>query len=37
MAKYFKYKFKIVTLDGDVLNPGGSMTGGSIYVKSGGI
>ncbi|NLY43797.1 MAG: chromosome segregation protein SMC [Clostridiaceae bacterium] len=29
MAREFGYRFKIVTLDGDVLNPGGSMTGGS--------
>ena len=29
MAKQFGYRFKIVTLDGQVLNAGGSMTGGS--------
>ena len=29
MAKKFGYRFKIVTLDGQVLNAGGSMTGGS--------
>ncbi len=29
MAKKFDYRFKIVTLDGQVVNPGGSMTGGS--------
>ncbi len=29
MAKKFAYRFKIVTLDGQVLNAGGSMTGGS--------
>lgn len=29
MAKQFSYRFKIVTLDGQVLNAGGSMTGGS--------
>lgn len=29
MAKKFSYRFKIVTLDGQVLNAGGSMTGGS--------
>lgn len=29
MAKRFSYRFKIVTLDGQVLNAGGSMTGGS--------
>ena len=29
MAKRYKNKFKIVTLDGQVINAGGSMTGGS--------
>lgn len=29
IARYFSYRFKIVTLDGDVINAGGSMTGGS--------
>lgn len=29
MAKQFSYRFKIVTLDGQVLNAGGSITGGS--------
>lgn len=29
MAKSYSYRFKIVTLDGQVLNAGGSMTGGS--------
>jgi len=33
IAKYFSYKFKIVTLDGDVLNAGGSITGGSSSSK----
>ena len=28
-ARKYGYKFRIVTLDGQVLNPGGSMTGGS--------
>ncbi|MBQ7901109.1 MAG: hypothetical protein IJ365_03985, partial [Clostridia bacterium] len=30
MAKRNGYRFKIVTLDGQLLNPGGSMTGGSV-------
>lgn len=34
ISKKFKYKFKIVTLDGDVINAGGSMTGGSIYRRN---
>ena len=29
MAKKYSYRFKIVTLDGQVVNAGGSMTGGS--------
>ena len=29
MAKKYSYNFKIVTLDGQVVNPGGSLTGGS--------
>lgn len=35
MAKHFNYKFKIVTLDGQVINAGGSMTGGSKVSHSG--
>ena len=35
-AKKYNYKFKIVTLDGQVINAGGSFTGGSAQ-KSGGI
>ena len=30
LAKRAGYKFKIVTLDGQLLNPGGSLTGGSV-------
>lgn len=35
MARKFGYKFRIVTLEGDILNPGGSMTGGSVNKSSG--
>ena len=35
MAKKYSYRFKIVTLDGQVLNAGGSMTGGSRGSGSG--
>ena len=35
MAKKFNYKFKIVTLDGQVVNPGGSLTGGSVAKNAG--
>lgn len=30
LAKRLHYRYRIVTLDGDVVNPGGSMTGGSV-------
>ena len=35
MAKQFGNRFKIVTLDGQVVNPGGSMTGGSVNREAG--
>ncbi len=35
IAKKFGYKFKIVTLDGQVINAGGSFTGGSQNKSSG--
>lgn len=35
MAKKFSYKFKIVTLDGQIINAGGSMTGGSRGQNAG--
>ncbi len=35
IAKKYKYGFKIVTLDGQVVNPGGSMTGGSRGQNAG--
>ena len=35
MSKRFGYKFKVVTLDGDVLNTGGSISGGSTNKQSG--
>lgn len=31
ISKLIKNKYKIITLDGDVINVGGSMSGGSIY------
>lgn len=36
IARKYGHRFKLVTLDGQVLNPGGSMTGGSTN-KSAGI
>ena len=35
MAGKYKNRFKIVTLDGQVMNPGGSMTGGSMNKDAG--
>ena len=35
MSRSFGYKFKVVTLEGDVLNAGGSMSGGSVNKQSG--
>ena len=37
MARAYGYRFKIVTSDGDVINAGGSMTGGSSYSKEAGL
>ena len=34
-AKKFGNRFKIVSLDGQVVNPGGSMTGGSVNKEAG--
>ena len=35
MARKYRYRFRVVTLDGQVLNPGGSMTGGSASRSAG--
>jgi len=35
MAKQYGNRFKIVTLDGQVMNAGGSMTGGSVNKEAG--
>ncbi|MBQ7596807.1 MAG: chromosome segregation protein SMC [Clostridia bacterium] len=37
LAKKTNHVYKIVTLDGEIFNPGGSVTGGSINKKSTGI
>lgn len=36
-AKKFRHQYRIVTLDGDILNPGGAMTGGSAAKKTSNI
>ncbi|KYH35889.1 chromosome partition protein Smc [Clostridium tepidiprofundi DSM 19306] len=33
-AKSANYQYKIVTLGGELINPGGSLTGGSVYKKN---
>ena len=35
IAKKYSYRFKVVTLDGQVVNAGGSMTGGSLARSTG--
>ena len=35
MSQKYRNRFKIVTLDGQVMNPGGSMTGGSVNKEAG--
>jgi len=37
MAKKYGYSFKIATLQGDILNAGGSITGGSVSQTGGGL
>lgn len=37
IAKASGYKHKIVTLEGEIINPGGALTGGSIYSKTASI
>jgi chromosome segregation protein len=34
LAKTLQYRVRIVTLEGDLVNPGGSMTGGAVKQKS---
>ncbi len=37
IAKKNKYAFRLVTLDGDIINPSGQMTGGSTFKKTTSI
>ena len=37
IAKKYNYKYKIVTLQGEVFNSGGSLTGGSLKNQSGNL
>lgn len=34
LSKKYKYSFRVVTLDGDVVNPSGLMSGGSVQKKT---
>ncbi|WP_066068562.1 chromosome segregation protein SMC [Neobacillus soli] len=34
LAKILQYRCRLVTLDGDIVNPGGSMTGGAVKQKT---
>jgi len=37
IASRLQYRYRVVTRDGDVVNPGGSMTGGSLQKKSASL
>ena len=37
ISRKFRYAFRVVTIDGEILNPGGSMTGGSQPSKSSSL
>ncbi|WP_080840144.1 chromosome segregation protein SMC [Cohnella massiliensis] len=37
IASRLQYRYRVVTIDGDVVNPGGSMTGGSLQKKSSSL
>lgn len=37
IAKMVNYRYKIVTLSGEVVNAGGALTGGSVFQKNTGI
>lgn len=37
LAKILQYRVRIVTVDGDIVNPGGSMTGGATKQKSSSL
>ncbi|WP_410720565.1 hypothetical protein, partial [Brevibacillus sp. SIMBA_076] len=34
LAKMMQHRFRFVTLEGDIVNPGGSMTGGALKQKT---
>ncbi|MCC5802740.1 chromosome segregation protein SMC [Rossellomorea vietnamensis] len=37
IAKLVQYRYRLVTLDGDVVNPGGSMSGGTVKQKKNSL
>ncbi|MGM7681731.1 chromosome segregation protein SMC [Cytobacillus sp. Hm23] len=37
LARQLQFRYRLVTLEGDVVNPGGSMTGGAVKQKSNSL
>jgi chromosome segregation protein len=37
LAKILQYRVRLVTIDGDIVNPGGSMTGGAVKQKTSSL
>ncbi|AZB42910.1 chromosome segregation protein SMC [Bacillus sp. FJAT-42376] len=37
LSRLLQFRYRIVTLEGDVVNPGGSMTGGAVKQKTGSL
>jgi chromosome segregation protein len=37
IAKLVQFRYRLVTLDGDIVNPGGSMTGGTVKQKKNSL
>ncbi|RAK23340.1 condensin subunit Smc [Anoxybacillus vitaminiphilus] len=37
LARFVQYRYRFVTLDGDVVNPGGAMTGGGVAKKTSSL
>ncbi|MBS2968954.1 chromosome segregation protein SMC [Metabacillus sp. KIGAM252] len=37
LSRILQFRYRIVTLEGDVVNPGGSMTGGAVKQKTGSL
>ncbi len=37
LARHLQYRYRFVTLDGDVVNPGGAMTGGTVNKQTSSL